>query len=309
MAAPSPAVPTSPTRLCLRRIGAADLARLDLSRLSVAYCGAEPVRAASLAAFAAHTAQAGFRPDALLPCYGLAEATLLVSGTAGQGLRTASTTVLGKQAERTVCGTPPSGCRITIRHPQSGALLAPGETGEVCVSGAHVAAGEWEAATGRIVPLSNAAFSEEGERYLRTGDLGFEAPEGLVVVDRIKDMICLQGRNVHAVDVESAAVGAGGGAIAAAAAFAVEDDAKERVVLLCEVPARGRASLDPTLESRLAAAIGADCGVRPQILFMRHGALPRTTSGKIRRSTARQQFQEGLIQPLAIEMPHAETTD
>lgn len=295
--------------LCLRRIGAADLARLDLSRLRVAYCGAEPVRAASLAAFAAHTAQAGFQAEALLPCYGLAEATLLVSGTAGLGLRTASTMVLGKKAERTVCGTPPSGCRITIRHPQSGALLAPGETGEVCVSGAHVAAGEWEAASGRIVPLANAALSEDGERYLRTGDLGFVAPEGLVVVDRIKDMICLQGRNIHAVDVESAAVAAGGGAIAAAAAFAVEDDAKERVVLLCEVPARERACLDPALESRLAAAIGADCGVRPQILFLRHGALPRTTSGKIRRSTARQQFQEGLIQPLAIEMRHAETSD
>ena len=295
--------------LCLRRVGAADLARLDLSRLSVAYCGAEPVRAASLAAFAAHTAQAGFRAEALLPCYGLAEATLLVSGTAGQGLRTAGTAVLGKQGERTVCGKPPKGCRVTIRHPQTGALLAPGETGEVCVSGAHVAAGEWEVAPGQVVPLSNAAASEDGERYLRTGDLGFEAPEGLVVVDRIKDMICLQGRNVHAVDVEGAAVEAGGGAIAAAAAFAMDDDAKERVVLLCEVPARERACLDPALESRLATAIGADCGVRPQILFMRHGALPRTTSGKIRRSTARQQFQQGLIQPLAIEIRHAETSD
>lgn len=295
--------------LCLRRVGAADLARLDLSHLGVAYCGAEPVRAASLAAFAAHTAPAGFRPEALLPCYGLAEATLLVSGTAGLGLRTASTMVFGRKAERAVCGTPPPGCTVTIRDPQSGALCLPGETGEVCVAGANVAAGEWEAASGRIVPLANAALSEDGERYLRTGDLGFVAPEGLVVVDRIKDMICLQGRNIHAVDVESAAVAAGGGAIAAAAAFAVDDDAKEHVVLLCEVPARERSSLDPALERRLAAAIGADCGVRPQIVWMRHGALPRTTSGKIRRQTARQDFLEGRVLSLAIEMRHAQTPD
>ena len=295
--------------LCLRRIGEVDLARLDLSRLRVAYCGAEPVRAASLAAFAAHTAPAGFRPEALLPCYGLAEATLLVSGTTGRGLLTESTVVFGRKAERAICGTPPPGCTVTIRDPQSGAPLPPGETGEICVSGAHVAAGEWRAASGRIVPLANAALSEDGERYLRTGDLGFVAPEGLVVVDRIKDMICLQGRNIHAVDVESAAVAAGGGAIAAAAAFAVDDDAKEHVVLLCEVPARERASLDPALERRLAAAIGADCGVRPQIVWMRHGALPRTTSGKIRRQTARQDFMEGRVLSLAIEMRHAQTPD
>ncbi len=293
--------------LSLRRIGAAELARLDLSHLSVAYCGAEPVRAASLAAFAAHTACAGLRAEALLPCYGLAEATLLVSGTAGLGLRTARTTVFGRKAERAVCGTPPPGCTVTIRDPQSGALLVPGETGEICVSGTHVAAGEWQ--SGRIVPLANAASSRDGERYLRTGDLGFEAPEGLVVVDRIKDMICLQGRNIHAVDVESAAVAAGGGVIAAAAAFAVDDDARERIVLLCEVPARERASLDPALESRLATAIGADCGVRPQIVWMRHGALPRTTSGKIRRQAARQEFLEGRVLSLAIEMRHAETPD
>ena len=70
-----------------------------------------------------------------------------------------------------------------------------------------------------------------------------------------------------------------------------------------------RRALSAVKGGRLAAAIGADCGVRPQILFLRHGALPRTTSGKIRRSTARQQFQEGLIQPLAIEMRHDETSD
>lgn len=291
--------------LCLRRIKEDDLATLDLSCLKVAYCGAEPIRPASLDAFAARIAQAGFRAEALMPCYGLAEATLLVSGTAGLGLRTVPVETLTGATQRAVCGAAPPGCTITIRDPESGVNLPMGKTGEICVEGAHVAAGEWDPNTNAMGPLSSAGITADGARILRTGDLGILVPEGLVILDRIKDLICVHGRNIHAIDVEMAAIEAGGGAIVAAAAFAVEEDGRERLVLLCEVPMLERAGLTASFESRLATAIGEGSGVRPTIALLRHGALPRTTSGKIRRQAARQRFLQGLIHPLVLEVDHA----
>lgn len=295
--------------LCLRRVGAEDIAALDLSSLEAAYCGAEPIRAASLAAFARLAEPAGFQSAALLPCYGLAEATLLVSGTAGRGLETQAVATLAGATQRAVCGRPPQGCTVTIRPPGEDTILPAGETGEICVSGAHIAAGEWDAEARTIMPLSSAAITPDGTRILRTGDLGLLAPAGLVIIDRMKDLICVHGRNIHAIDVESAAIAAGGTAIAAAAAFAVEEDGRERLVLLCEVPVRERAGLTAAFAGRLATAIGEACGIRPLTVLLRHGALPRTTSGKIRRQAARRQFLDGLIQPLIQEVRHAEASD
>ncbi|WBV44036.1 AMP-binding protein [Pseudoroseomonas cervicalis] len=286
--------------LCLRRVSAEQMAGLDLSSLSVAFCGAEPVRAESLRRFAAHAAPAGFDPASLLPCYGMAEATLLVTGMPkGAGLREVTIGASGRP--QVSCGVPPGGGAVSIRDPESGAPLPPGAAGEICIAGPHLASGLWRGATGGIAPLP-ALLQAEGRSWLRSGDVGALTEAGLVVLDRLKDMVTVHGRNIYAADAEAAAFEAAGPVLAGAAAIGLPGPAGERLVLLCELPLAGRRELATgPLRRQIAEQVGLRCGLLPEVVLLGAGALPRTTSGKIRHQAARAAFLEGGLVPLAAD--------
>ncbi|MDG4862415.1 fatty acyl-AMP ligase, partial [Streptomyces sp. T-3] len=209
--------------LATRRATEEDIAALDLSALEVAFSGAEPVDPATLRAFAEKFAPAGLRPDVFLPCYGLAEATLIVSGgRAGAGLRTVrvDTDALAQgraepardgaeSTELVTSGPAVIGTELAIVDPADGTRCPPGAVGEVLVASDSVAPGYHDdpEETARVF---GAGVAGSMRTWMRTGDLGFLTEDGeLVPVARIKDVIVVRGRNIHPQDLERTVQDAG----------------------------------------------------------------------------------------------------
>ncbi|HYH47690.1 MAG TPA: fatty acyl-AMP ligase, partial [Thermoanaerobaculia bacterium] len=296
--------------LCVRRIGPAERAGLDLASWKVAFNGAEPVRAATLERFAAAFAGCGFRRQAFVPCYGLAEATLLVAGglrddgpevvacdAAALGRGLAMPPVSGAVRELVACGAPAAGQEVRIVDAETGRPCGAGEVGEVWVAGPSVAAGYWgrpaeTAAAFGAVPLEGAGAGP----YLRTGDLGFLHRGELVLAGRAKDLIILRGRNLYPQDVELTAeqshpaLRAGG-----CAAFGVEDGDGERLVVAAEVERRREAEAGEAAAA-LRRAVAEEHEVQVhEVVLLRAGELPRTTSGKVRRRACREAWLAGTL--------------
>jgi acyl-CoA synthetase (AMP-forming)/AMP-acid ligase II/acyl carrier protein len=262
--------------LCVRRVRhPGQLDGLDLSRWQIAFNGGETVRERTLADFAATFAPAGFRPQAFLPCYGLAEATLIVSAGHWSGP--------ADDADAAVsCGTPVTGQRVVIVDPER---LAPTDgEGEIWVSGPHVTHGYLSGGSAEL-------FGElDGITHLRTGDLGRLHDGELVLTGRAKDVIVCRGVNYHAVDVEAAALRAAGPAGRTAAAFLVESGPDPVPVLVLEV----RGKPDEAFAARIRAAALAQTGLRLGLVVLaRPRSVPRTSSGKVRRSACRDAFAAG----------------
>ncbi|MEU6238287.1 AMP-binding protein, partial [Kitasatospora sp. NPDC047058] len=218
------------------------LAGLDLSSWEVAFNGAEPVRAETFRRFAAAYAPAGFRAEAFTPCYGLAEATLIVSckphgtaparylapnsllagashsgdaGTAGTGAGATDTTAApAGTTELVSSGRPDASQRLEIVDPVTRRPVPAGAIGEIWLSGPSVAQGYWNrpehsAATfgARLAgpePADDAddAAGADGHAFLRTGDLGLLHEGELYVTGRLKDLVIVRGRNHYPQDIE-----------------------------------------------------------------------------------------------------------
>jgi acyl-CoA synthetase (AMP-forming)/AMP-acid ligase II/acyl carrier protein len=261
--------------LCVRRARGRDaLDDVDLSRWTVAFSGAEPVRRATMTAFAERFAGAGFDRSAFMPCYGLAEATLMV--TAGRWHDSGDGPV--------DCGPPVSGQDVRVVDPESGEPVADGAEGEIWVAGPHITPGYW---TGGDEQL----FGDlDGRRMLRTGDLGVLRDGSLAVTGRRKDVIIHRGVNYHAADVEDAALRDLGPAAGVAAAFQDTSGDEAATVLLVEY--RGAAPAETA--DRIREAVLRRSGLRlDRVLLVPPRAIPRTSSGKIRRSRARELFRDG----------------
>jgi len=274
--------------ICTRRVSPDAARELDLTSWIVAFCGAEPIRIRTLEAFAQRFESSGFSRDSFLACYGLAETTLLSSAGPLREIACESEGVAckakGVRFSRVSCGRPAPGCGIDVLH----------ESGEICITGPHVSPGRWCGERGAVVPLAE-THERDGRRFVRTGDLGTISEGEIVVLDRLKDVIAMYGRKVHAVDVERAVLEAEGGAVVAAAAFAIPSERGERLVTLCEVSARELGQLDhANLKSALGGAVSAATGIASEIVLLRHGFLPRTSSGKIRRHACRSEYLAGL---------------
>ena len=203
--------------LCVERSSAEERATLDLSNLSMAMCGAEPVRAGTLRRFTDAFRSAGFRPEAFHPVYGLAESTLLVSGGSDSAVPVVRHVDSGALGEHRVvdvtpehpaatpfvgCGRAQRGNQILIVDPASRRPCQADQVGEIWVSGGSVAEGYW----GRPADTEHtfSAFLSDTGRgpFLRTGDLGFMWEGDLFVTGRLKDLIIIRGRNYYAEDVE-----------------------------------------------------------------------------------------------------------
>jgi acyl-CoA synthetase (AMP-forming)/AMP-acid ligase II len=265
----------------VKRTSPADRAGLDLSSWEVASTGSELVRGETVDTFSKAFAAAGFRREAFYPCYGLAEATLIVSGGA-RGAEPA------RAADETMsCGEPVAGTRVAIVDTEAGTEVSDGQPGEVWVAGPGVAPGYWgRDEESEPVFAAKLPGDTENRRFLRTGDLGYIQHGELYVTGRIADLIVAGGQAHHATAIERAATDAVPALrTGCAAAFQVELKGQERVALVSEI----RAGADPqgaiedvltALEERFGIAVGAVALIAPR-------TIPRTTSGKIRRAQCR----------------------
>lgn len=273
--------------LIVRLVDAATIATLDLSRWTLAYCGAEPVRAESMARFARHLAPAGFRAEALYPCYGLAEATLFVTGgTPGSGVHAQAFagdagTDQAARPPTVACGWPHGETRVELV--EGSAIARTGEVGEICVSGPAVSPGFWDPQSRRAVPDEARAILIEGQRFLRTGDLGRWQGGELHVVGRLKNMVIVRGTNHYAEDIEATVRSLGDGSPVLDVAVFPCADGTEGFVIACE--RRSGESVDDELwKTRIAAAVAEHHGLMASaIMMLAPGGLARTPSGKILR--------------------------
>lgn len=303
---------------CVRHIDAERTAGLDLSSWRVAFNGAEPIRAESQDSFAEAFAAQGFDPRAFAACYGIAEATLLVSGAdRGEGARVLA--VDGDQlalhgrvvpaaegcGRRLVsCGAPAAGHQVLIVDPDRGCQVGDGGVGEIWVSGPSVAAGYLDAPEATAATFGARVADVEGS-FLRTGDLGFRHEGELYVTGRIKDLIVVRGRNVHPQDAERiAAAGHPGLDPDAAAAFGYEENGAEALGIVLEVDRHTSAGQLASAADGVRKAATAELGVAVgAVVFTRRGGVPRTTSGKIRRQACREQWLRGELPRLGGDAP------
>jgi 8-amino-7-oxononanoate synthase len=314
--------------LCVRKTTPEQRAALDLSSWSLAFNGAEPVRAETIDAFCEAFAPCGFRREAFYPCYGLAESTLMVTG----GMKfeppvirsfDASSIETGQALPRPAnapgirrlvgSGRELDGQDVLIVDPHSREALPPGRVGEIWVSGPSVAQGYWNrpdasAETFGAMLAQHDHRPSEGPMatwrpnpgpYLRTGDLGFFDSGELFVAGRLKDLIIIRGRNhypqdiEHAVERASSLVRAG-----SVAAFAVDVADRERVVVVAEVE-RGKretAEVAAAFEAiRKLLATEHELAVEA-IVLVRPNSVPKTSSGKIQRHACKRQFLDGTLE-------------
>lgn len=301
-------VSTGPTFMyeaCVSRVPPEEREGLDLSSWRVACCGAEAVDPAIIEAFVAAYAPHGLSAGTPYPCYGLAEATLFVTGDrGGSGMRTVTVdrTELSLGRVRpaadgvrlVACGRPWAGAELRIVDPETGAALPEGRIGDVRVGGPSLTAGLWNP-DGPPQPLAAPLPGADGP-FVATGDLGFLHEGMLVPVSRRDDVIVIRGVNHHPEDIERTATEAAAPTpILGAGAFAIGDAGRPEIGIAIEI-ARGEArSADlPALARRIADRVGAAHGLRPsEVLVLREGGLPRTTSGKVRRHRCRAGFADG----------------
>lgn len=285
--------------ICARRLGGS-AALLDLSKWRIAFCGSEPVRAPVLRRFAELLAPAKFNPAAFLPCYGLAEATLMVTcpapGTGVHEVVLERPAAIGRRSFVS-CGPQLPESIIKVCD-ASGGWANDGELGEICVSGPHVSPGFWSGADSDVRPFPDRLI-DDGSSYLRTGDIGALRDGMLVPVDRLKDQIVVYGRKVHAADIESTVLDACR-YVSTAAAIGVDYETEERLVVLCEVR---QADMVLVAMSDLAATVADVHGILPDVRLLLPGSLARTSSGKVARFASKKRFLEGAFGPTAPRAP------
>jgi amino acid adenylation domain-containing protein/non-ribosomal peptide synthase protein (TIGR01720 family) len=304
--------------LCVDRVSDEQLRELDLRSWQVAFNGAEPVRHGTLRRFCERFAPCGFRSEAFFPCYGLAEATLLVSTAPYRGdgstrpseRRRAGASADGCAADLDVdvsCGTGIAGHHLLVVDPATHEPCPPGREGEIWLAGPSVACGyfrkeaETEATFGaRLGPHPAGADGCASDPFLRTGDLGYLADGGLFVTGRIKDVVNLAGRKLYPQDlelsVERAHVALRKSFVAA---FSVPERGREKLVVVQEVEPRHARDAGSAIGPIRAALLSDHDVLDATVVLVKAGSVPKTSSGKVRRSACRQAFLDGTLQVLA----------
>jgi amino acid adenylation domain-containing protein len=277
--------------LCVDRITPRQRAGLDLSRWHVAFNGSEPVRDATLRRFAATFAECGFAAEALTPCYGLAEATLLVSAKPAGGAHVKDSDALVSS------GLPNPQQRLEIVDPATQRICPQGTLGEIWLSGESVGGGYWGRPDLTAATFDATIEGTTGPGFLRTGDLGYRTGDELFVTGRLKDLVIIRGRNHYPQDIEQSTEAAHPALLRhGGAAFAVATGGEERLVVVNEVHRDYRDSDLSEVAGQVLTAIARDHEVRPSaVVLIKAGTLPRTSSGKVRRGACREAYQDGSL--------------
>jgi fatty-acyl-CoA synthase len=284
--------------LCRRRVKPSQIDALDLSSWRVAGCGAEPIQPGTLLQFAEHFARAGFKESSFLPCYGLAEHSLAVSFGQG-GLQVdvvdagrlvhesrAVPAVNGSPSVRVVCcggALPRHEIRIVTESLEE---LPERHVGAIAVKGPSIMQAYFDD------PEATADAVRDG--WLMTGDLGYVASGSLYVCGRTKDLIIRQGRKYHPADLEASLTDLTGVALAGVVVFGIHRlEGSDEVVAVLETRAAGRAAdIESSVRRRIRETSGLELD---RVVLAPPGTIPRTTSGKVRRSEARARLEAGTL--------------
>ncbi|MEH2438441.1 MAG: amino acid adenylation domain-containing protein [Nostoc sp.] len=295
---------------CIQRITQEQKETLDLSSWSVAFNGAEPVRQDTLERFTAAFAECGFRPEAFYPCYGMAEATLIVSGGVKKALPPLKTVnksalsnnqVIEASAETehaqtfVSCGRTVPLQQIVIVNPETLSPCPANEIGEIWVSSPSIGQGYWnrkeETEQTFHAYLKDTGVSEPSTPFLRTGDLGFIDNGELFITGRAKDLIIIRGRNLYPQDIELTtershlSLRSGNGA-----AFSVEVNNEEQLVVVQELEFRAKPNLEEVITA-IRQAVTEEHEVQVYaVILIKPGSLAKTSSGKIQRRATKADF-------------------
>jgi phthiocerol/phenolphthiocerol synthesis type-I polyketide synthase C len=297
--------------LCARKISVEQRGALNLASVNIALCGAEPVRVETLDRFAEAFEPCGFRREAFRPAYGLAEATLIVSGRAEgrapftrhvsaaelrrnrvQGAQEAA----GATRVLTGCGGIAPSLSVAIVDPETFSLSPADQVGEIWVSGPSVARGYWNKSEETKETFDAYLATGEGP-YLRTGDLGFLDEGQLFVTGRCKDLVIIRGANHYPQDLEHTVERSHRSLRPdRGAAFSIDADGEEQLVIVQEVDDR---SVTPNEEvvAAIRAALAETHEVQPiGVVLIKPRTIPRTSSGKIQRYACREAFLIGALE-------------
>jgi len=292
--------------LAVKRCRDKDLEGLDLSKIRIAGCGAEPINAQVLRGFAERFASVGFKPEALMPCYGMAEATLAISfhrhGTPmitdrvdatamqqgrAQALDNGSASSAGASKdvlEVVACGPEFPGHEIRIVS-DDGRVLPEREVGEIITRGPSV--------TGSYYRNPEISAQTYRDGWLHTGDLGYLANGNVYVCGRIKDLIIIRGANFYPQDIEWAVADVPGVRRDNVVAFSVMQGGEERLVIAAE----GNSSDAAELRGAIARRVNESAGLTAaHVAVVKVGSLPKTSSGKVQRRRTKQLFEQGLLE-------------
>ncbi|GAB3760470.1 hypothetical protein GCM10028796_09150 [Ramlibacter monticola] len=278
--------------LCAAKVSDEDLQALDLSCWTTAFNGAEPVRRETMERFYRRFAGCGLPPHALMAVYGLAEATLIVSGTRRDVLLAADAAT-----DYMPSGHAAAWDTVKVVDVVTGTEAPEGREGEVWVSGPSVAVGYWNQPQVNR-EIFQAQLADSPLRYLRTGDTGYVRNGCLHITGRIKDIVIIQGRNYHAEDIEWSLANLKGLRAGCAAAFSTDEGGKERLVVVA-----GATASDPDETRKLVAAmreaIYADHQLPlDRVVLIRPKDLPMTTSGKVQRRLTKKMLLAGEFEAL-----------
>ncbi|MCO4743969.1 MAG: fatty acyl-AMP ligase [Proteobacteria bacterium] len=285
--------------LITRRCKEADLSKWDLSCLKACGCGAEPIHPDTMRAFTeTFTKGANLPETAVLPAYGMAEATLAIAiKNVSEPMRTI---VVDAQAfeddgiakapetddtvilEHVLCGAPFPGHEVACFTDD--VRLADGVEGELCVKGPSVTPGYFD--------NDEATASTFRNGWLHTGDLGYIVDGEVVITGRLKDLIIFNGRNIHPQSVEWVAAEVDGVRKGNAVAFSRPGANSEELIVAVET----RASDTDALTTEIKHAVQREMSLSiTQVVCLKPGTLSKTSSGKLQRRKTRQQFLNGTL--------------
>lgn len=304
--------------LCIRKITPEQRADLDLSGWEVAFNGAEPIKSDTLERFAAYFEPCGFRAEAFYPCYGLAEATLFVSGGWVEKLPATRHFRIPVEGHCPVVpcaieesgGQPLVGCGRTLEHqeliivdPDTLVQCLPKTIGEIWLSGSNVAEGYWNRPEETELTFRARTDDETMGTFLRTGDLGFLVDGELFVVGRLKDLIIIDGKNHHPEDIERTvaechhAVRPGG-----TAAFSIDTSDGEQLVVVVEVQRKPKPDLAAIIRTVRKAVADQHELHSHDIVLLQSGRVPRTASGKIQRHACKADYLSSSLSAKGVEV-------
>jgi long-chain fatty acid adenylyltransferase FadD28 len=304
------AAPNFAFELAARKTSDEDMAGLDLGEVQHILNGSERVQPVTLRRFAERFARWNLHDTALRPSYGMAEATVYLAtrkpGEAPKIVHFESEKLPEGQAEQSAGkqGTPlvsygwPQSPQLRIVDPDTCIECPAGTIGEIWAYGDNVATGYWNKPEdtqhtfgGKLA--SSAAGTPEGP-WLRTGDLGFVSDGELFIIGRIKDLLIVYGRNHSPDDIEATIHEVTRGRCVA---ISVPDDGTEKLVAIAELKKRGETSQDVLdhldgVKNEVTAAISTSHGLSvADLVLVRPGSIPITTSGKVRRRACVEQYQ------------------
>ncbi|MCP4137564.1 MAG: fatty acyl-AMP ligase [bacterium] len=291
--------------LCARKITPEEREKLDLSTWSVAFNGAEPVRHDTIERFSKTFSSCGYQPETTYPCYGLAEGTLIVSGgdkqcspvikeVDSEALKSNRVTspVQEQNSKRLVsCGYLLGDGKTVVVNPETGIQCKENEIGEIRIKSGSVAKGYWKKPEETKKVFMSYLANAEGP-FLKTGDLGFIHNNELYITGRVKDLIIIRGQNYYPNDIEKIAEESHPELrFGCNAAFSIEIENEEQLAIVQEVKKDyNRENVNEICEAIYKNILKNLRVETHSIALINTGAILKTSSGKIQRSSCRQSF-------------------